>query len=74
MRNSGIRGGSRGACPVKSGLKMPAGPLKCSFGSNPLRAVAEPKSLGLEIRRWGVILVLEKGGGQVGYRQMGSVG
>jgi hypothetical protein len=41
---------------------------------SPLSSVAELGSLGLEIRRRGVILVREKAGGVVIHRQMGNVG
>ncbi len=54
---------------------------KCQLGRsnvvlaiNPLSAVEELRSLGLQIRQRGVILVLENGGGQVGHRQMGNAG
>jgi hypothetical protein len=39
-----------------------------------LAGVAEPKSLGLQIRYRDVILVRDQAGSVVGHRQMGNVG
>jgi hypothetical protein len=39
----------------------------------PVSPIAELKSFGLQIGRWGVILILAQAGGAAGHRQMGSV-
>ncbi len=43
------------------------------FATNPPSPVAELRSLGLQIRRWRVILVLKKGDGTIGHCQTGNV-
>jgi len=68
------RRGSSEARLVKSGPKMLARPLKRSFGSQSAVGGYRTEVVGLQIRRRGVILVLQKGGGQVGHRQTGNVG
>jgi hypothetical protein len=67
------RGGSSDGRLVEFGPQAPLGHPDVVFAANPLSPVAESRSLGLEIQRQGVILVLERGTGVTSHRQMGNV-